>query len=362
MPETVDIVFRTVAIMAAVLLAGLFIAARRSRPAAVPGALLSLAAVAFFVTSTEGGSDALGAWRYPLTALCVTKAAWFWLFARALFIDGAKIGARHLAVVGTVAIAGTWQQLSFLPAFRAGTASTWESVVGFGFEGVLAALVLLGIYEAWRGMATDLVEDRRRQRVGFMAATGLYLAATLAVQSHNLLLGVSTAAYLSLANMAVVAVACLVAAWFLLQLRRETWLDTGRPVKVVALSRVEASLLKRLERALETDRIFVQEGLTIGALAEHLGTGEHVLRAVINQGMGFRNFNDFLHAWRIREACEKLARPEHAREPVLAIAMEVGYGSIGAFNRAFKERVGMTPTDYRRNSVNGTRQAPRKVA
>jgi AraC-like DNA-binding protein len=188
------------------------------------------------------------------------------------------------------------------------------------------------------------------------------LAATLAVQSHNLLLGVSTAAYLSLANMAVVAVACLVAAWFLLQLRRETWLDTGRPVKVVALSRVEVSLLKRLERALETDRIFVQEGLTIGALAEHLGTGEHVLRAVINQGMGFRNFNDFLHAWRIREACEKLARPEHAREPVLAIAMEVGYGSIGAFNRAFKERVGMTPTDYRRNSVNGTRQAPRKVA
>ena len=38
---------------------------------------------------------------------------------------------------------------------------------------------------------------------------------------------------------------------------------------------------------------------------------------------------------------------------MLAIAMKVGYGSIGAFNRAFKSRIGMTPTDYRRNAING---------
>ena len=362
MPGTIDIVFRTAAVMAAVLLAGILVSARRSRPAAIPGALLSLAVASFFVTSAESASDALGPWRYPLTALCVTKAVWFWLFARALFNDDAKLSTSHVAVVGTVAIVGTWQQLVFLPAFRAGTASGSEAVFGFGLEGVLAALVLLGLYEAWRGMATDLVEDRRRLRVGFMAATGVYLAATLAVQSYNLALGVSTATYLSLANMAVAAVACLAAAWFLLQLRRETWLDPGRPVKVVALSRVEATVLESLGRAIETDRISVQEGLTIGALAQHLGTGEHVLRTVINQAMGYRNFNDFLHKWRIREACEQLARPERARQPVLAIAMEVGYGSIGAFNRAFKERVGMTPTDYRRRSINGARQMARKVA
>jgi AraC-like DNA-binding protein len=73
--------------------------------------------------------------------------------------------------------------------------------------------------------------------------------------------------------------------------------------------------------------------------------------------MGYRNFNDFLHEWRIREACEELARPEQARQPVLSIAMNVGYGSIGAFNRAFKARIGMTPTAYRRNRVNGASRA-----
>jgi len=362
MLETIDIVLRTVAVMAAVLLAVLLVATRRNRPAAVPGACFSLAVAAFFVTSGQGSAAALGAWSYPLTALCVTKAAWFWLFARALFNDDARLGAAHLATVGVVALAGTWQQLAFLPAFRAGVASWPETVAGFGFEGILLALVALGLYESLRDMGADLVESRRRLRVAFIAAAGAYLAVTLGVQSYNLLLGVPTPAAIALANMGVAAIACFSVAGFLLKPRSDTWLDQRRTVRPVALSRVEAAVLARLEQAIDSDRIFLREGLTIGALAEHLGTGQHVLRNVINRGMGYRNFNDFLHACRIREACEQLVRPEFAREPVLAIAMKVGYGSIGAFNRAFKDRTGMTPTDYRRKNPGSSTQAAKKVA
>ena len=362
MPETIDIVLRTVAVMAAVLLAALLVAARRQRAAAIPGALLCLAAAAFFVTSTKGGGAALGVLGYALTALCVTKAAWFWLFARALFRDDARLSSRHFAIVGAVAIVGTWQQLAFLPAFRAGTASSWETAIGFGFEGVLLAMVLLGLYEAGRDFAADLVERRRRLREGFMAATAVYLTLTLGVQSYNLLLGVSTPESIALANMLVVAAACLGAAWFLLQPRSDSWLDPGRPVNVAALSRLESSVLASLNKALESDQVFLQEGLTIGELARHLGTGEHVLRNVINRGMGYRNFNDFLHAWRIREACERLTRPECARESILAIAMSVGYGSVGPFNRAFKARLGMTPTDYRRKNGEGAAKSAKKAA
>lgn len=362
MPETIDIVFRTVAVTAAVLVAGLLLTVHRSRPAAFPGAFFCIAVAAFFLTSIRGSGAALGAWGYPLTALCVTKAAWFWLFARALFRDDARLGVRDLAIVGSVAVVGTWQQLAFLPAFRAGTASSWETAAGFGFEGVLLALVLLGLYEAWRDMATDLVEKRRRLRVGFMVATGVYLSVTLGVQSVNLLLGIATPAPVALANMLVTAAAMFGAAWFLVQPRRETWLDAARTVPAVALSRVESAVLASLKKALESDQVFLKEGLTIGALARYLGTGEHVLRNVINRGMGYRNFNDFLHAWRIREACERLARPEHARETVLAIAMQVGYGSVGAFNRAFKDQTGMTPTAWRRTHLGDTANSTRKAA
>lgn len=356
MPGTIDIVLRTIAVMVAVLLAMLLFSTGRRRPAALPGALFCLAIAAFFITSAPG-ADFLGPWRYPLTALCVTKAAWFWLFARGLFNDDVHIGRADLAIVVAVAVVGTWQQTIFLADFRGDTETALDSVLGFGFEGILLSLVLLGLYEAWRGMAADLVERRRQLRLGFMIATGIYLTMTLGVQSYNLLLDVSTPLLATRANMMLVAAGCLVATWFLLQLRSESWLDPALTNSTIALNRLETTVLSNLEQKLEADQVFLQEGLTIGELAENLGTGEHVLRRVINRGMGYRNFNDFLHAFRIRAACEQLARPEQARLPVLSIAMDVGYGSVGAFNRAFKARIGMTPTDYRRNTVSGASHA-----
>ncbi len=351
MPETIDVILRTINVMAAVLLAGLLLAKARRHRAALPGALFALAVAAFFVTSVPG--SAAGAWSYPLTALCVTKAVWFWLFAKTLFNDDARLMPRHLAVAGAVAVTGAWQQTVFLGHFRAGTATAWETAAGFGFDVALLGFVVLGLWEAWRDLSVDLVERRRRLRLGFIIATGAYLALALGVQTGNLLNGVGTPVLVARANAALVAAVFLASAACLLQLRSASWLEPSRPTRAVALNRVERAVLAELERALLNDRIYLQEDLTIGALARRLHTGEHVLRRVINAGMGHRNFRDFLHTWRIREACAELARPGQARQPVLSIAMKVGYGSIGAFNRAFKARVGMTPTAYRRRNGNG---------
>jgi len=188
-------------------------------------------------------------------------------------------------------------------------------------------------------------------RLAFIGMTGGYLGVALVVQSLNLLFGMNTAPALTRANMALIALVSLSAAWLLLQVRVESWLETARSETVPPLDEQEQALLARLERAFATERLYLEDGLTIRALAERLDTREYLLRRVINRGMAYRNFNDFLHAWRIREACEELARPDQARLPVLSIAMKVGYGSVGAFNRAFKARVGMTPTDFRRSQV-----------
>jgi AraC-like DNA-binding protein len=353
MPETTDVVLRTVVIAATLFLAGLMLAAAKHQRAALPGAVFALAVAAFFATSTPGSADALGTWSWPLTALCVTKAAWYWLFARALFNDEAQLSWRHTAVVGAVAVAGAWQQLVFLEHHRAGAATPWETAAGFGFDAAMSVFVLLGLYEAWRDMAVDLVERRRRLRLGFILATGGYLVLALGVQAWNLAAGTDTPVSVMRANMIVVTAAFVAATWLLLELRTGNWLDSSRAPAAVALNRAETAVLAQLQRALAAERVYLQEGLTIGALAERLRTGEHTLRRVIHHGMGHRNFNDFLHSWRIRAACEELLRPGQARQPVLSIAMKVGYGSVGAFNRAFKARTGMTPTDYRRNQLNG---------
>jgi AraC-like DNA-binding protein len=43
----------------------------------------------------------------------------------------------------------------------------------------------------------------------------------------------------------------------------------------------------------------------------------------------------------------RLADPAQDHLPVLTIALDCGYGSIGPFNRAFKARFGVTPSQYR---------------
>ena len=96
------------------------------------------------------------------------------------------------------------------------------------------------------------------------------------------------------------------------------------------------------------ERAYRQDGLTIGALAQRLTLPEYRLRRLINQGLGHRNFNSFLNHYRIEEAKAALADPEQAAVPVLTIAMDTGFSSLGPFNRAFKAETGQTPSEYRR--------------
>lgn len=94
---------------------------------------------------------------------------------------------------------------------------------------------------------------------------------------------------------------------------------------------------------------FTQSDLTIKQLSTILNTPEHQLRELINQCLGFKNFSSFLNNYRIPSACEQFDNIDNLRKPILTIALELGYGSIGPFNRAFKDITGKTPTQYRQS-------------
>ncbi len=106
----------------------------------------------------------------------------------------------------------------------------------------------------------------------------------------------------------------------------------------------KAALRQRLLEAMGTARAYAKEGLSVALLAQQLGATPEQLREVINQTLGYRNFNDFLHHYRIDEAAQRLQRQDL---PILSIALDVGYGSIGPFNRAFKQIKGLTPSEFR---------------
>jgi AraC-like DNA-binding protein len=87
-------------------------------------------------------------------------------------------------------------------------------------------------------------------------------------------------------------------------------------------------------------------------LAKALGMPDHRLRLLINTHLGYQNFSVFLNRYRIPCAKTILIDQERAILPVLTIALELGYGSIGPFNRAFKQTTDFTPSEYRKNIQN----------
>jgi AraC-like DNA-binding protein len=105
--------------------------------------------------------------------------------------------------------------------------------------------------------------------------------------------------------------------------------------------------LVRLNDLLDLEHVYRRPSLTLRELADLVGLPEYRMRKLINEQLGYQNFNAFLHEYRIREACKQLRDPNMRRVPILTIALSTGYQSINTFNRGFREIIGITPSAYR---------------
>lgn len=288
-------------------------------------------------------------------ALCVSSTAWLWLAARALFDDHFSFTLLQLGGALGLMVLGLAENVPRLNAAQA-----TQSDPGASWLMYLHAVAMLGFSAAalWaviRGWSDDLVEPRRAARRWVSLGIGVYAAIALivelAVRDRPIGPLLPALHVLGIGSIAL-ALAVLVA-------RRSLEAILGLPAPPAAQNaaaiaqlavrpsdppRPASPALSRLTQAMTEDRAYRREGLTLAALAEVLNLGEAALRGLINQELGYRNFNDFLHHYRLQEAASRLTGEDL---PILSIALECGYGSIGPFNRAFRQRFGMTPTEYR---------------
>ena len=105
-----------------------------------------------------------------------------------------------------------------------------------------------------------------------------------------------------------------------------------------------------LNQAMTEQEMYNHMGLTLTQLAHKLATPEYRLRAAINQGLGYRNFNTYLNHYRINTATQ-LLQDANNTDTILDISIAVGYKSLSTFNRAFKEQHQQTPSDFRKQQV-----------
>lgn len=315
------------------------------------GLALALGGMAFAFSSMPGVEDLLGRWRAPLRAIAAAQTVVLWLCARALFDDGFRLKPWHL---------GLWAGVALLYVVKGaapvGSApKAWVDIVLTVQAPVFALLAAAHILVTWRG---DLVEARRRARAavfgGIAGYSVLYAAVDLFAEHGDSSNGGGLG--LSLAESAGLLAIALAAAWTLVARsdRRTAAIATSKDSAGQGASPLTASdraTLVQLETLMSAERLYRRENLSIGALAAQLGLPEYRLRRLINQGLGHRNFASFVNSYRLQDAKSGLADPHQAQAPILVIALDAGFGSLGPFNRAFKAQTGLTPTAFRAKAL-----------
>ena len=343
------LIFSGIAIGSLLLIIFKLIKDCRGLPGTVPLIFLLLGGIAYVLLPSMSVHPGL---TILLNVGSMTVAVFFWFFTAVLFKSrGSEFRLKfyhYLCMIGVVVL-GTLQCTSQLE-------NPSDSLLYYVLLAANTLFVCLGLSNVWRNWQYDLVECRRMLRMSLSTITGILVLIALVDESLSGA-GVATGP-LTYLNILFLSIFALFEAYWILIGNPNGLLESvdDVPIDLVPASRKEAPFLSvsdqtwldALEKCMEQDYYYRRHDLTIRNLAGHLSIPEHHLRRLINQHLGFRNFNDYLNRYRVREAADRLQDPQLARLPILTIAIESGYASLTPFNKAFKALKEMTPSEFRR--------------
>lgn len=294
----------------------------------------------------------------------MTSVGWFWLMVMALFGDVDRYRPIMFAAPLAMLLCGIANFIRIAPFIQI----MW--VVTTALQVTLAIWSIVIVLRSWKD---DLVESRRRLRGPFMVAVALYI---LSLNGFDILemIGGTPVWYPTL-NAALFASVVLAGALVFLDPREAMFGTEAAPAQPAmpqtaaksqdrahvngkaapevapALDRASKADLERLHGLMSRDEVWKEEGLTIASLALRASIPETQLRRLINDCLGYRNFPSYVNAHRIAAAKARLADPGEARVSISTIAYDIGFASLGPFNRAFKEEAGVSPSEWRRKAL-----------
>jgi AraC-like DNA-binding protein len=310
----------------------------------IAGGLAGASLIAMFVTESSPLWQAMGSPRL-LLAIAYPAAGAFWLLVLSVFDDW-RVTPWTLAPAAVLLVSGFAMGATLPPL------SDWIWAARNAVSGLLALHAGFVVVRGWSG---DLLEARRRFRALLLGLGCLFalfeVAAGFAYRLDRDERWLTVTAGHPYGGL-ILAALCAALATLMLQPRLGVFGTSRRsePAPDPRAETAERLLLDRLEGFMATGA-WRREGMTIGDLARDLETPEHRLRRLINQRLGHRNFAEFVNSHRIAAAKRRLEEPAEARVTVAAIAFDLGYGSLGPFNRAFRAATGASPTEWRRRAL-----------
>ena len=263
----------------------------------------------------------------------------FWLFARAWFNDRQHLERWAVLVVALSVVNIIVMQVMFRRSEGAGI------FFGAVFRIGMFAFAAAGLWEAWRGRDGDLVEIRRHMRPRIAAAVGIsvILIAIVEIAVYSM----DAPIWIARAVGGGIAILTLLFCTAMFGMRESDLFGTPPKTLAMATPPPDEAMTERLFGHMTAELPHRNEEMTIAKLAAQLGVQEYRLRRHINGALGHRNFAAFLNGYRLAEVKSALADPSQKEVPIITIALDAGFGSLGPFNRAFREVEGMTPSEYR---------------
>ena len=277
----------------------------------------------------------------------------FWLFAISFFStekEPLKLTKTHFTVFGLCTVIS----ITLCSYIHSGASLERDALIYINFV-IKTSLVIFGLAAVVKNWAVDLVECRRSCRAGIIGAAGVNVIFVMV--SEVIFDGEVMPDVLTLFTLTIIAMISLVVSYWMLISNPDGFLQASEqssvseePKKTLLKTPdfVDEQWLEKLNFCMQHDFYYRKNELTIRILAQHLAIPEHHLRRLINQHLGYRNFNDYLNRFRIKEASKRLIDPENSRLPITTIALESGYVSLTTFNKAFKDINEMTPSEFRR--------------
>ncbi len=229
--------------------------------------------------------------------------------------------------------------------------------LNLGLDTLQLLFVGFAIFWTLNGWRADLVEDRRALRWMIISLQGALIFFVVVVE--NFLVSSGLIDFAEAQFVLISAIAILVSLMVIVTMRFDYVSLSTVIRKVTVLTDDDGSEssaefdIDKFNRQFRDVKLYREAGLTIASLAKKLHLPEYRLRAFIHKTLGYRNFNAMLHQYRIDDACEALSNPENRTVPVLTIALTIGYQSITPFNNAFREIMGVTPSEYRKRKLSG---------
>lgn len=126
---------------------------------------------------------------------------------------------------------------------------------------------------------------------------------------------------------------------------------TSDTVKADVLKdKIKDTQIKQVADYMEQEKPYLAPALTLDKLAAQLKMQPRILSHLINRHFDC-NFFEFINSYRVEESKRMLADPASSEKNMLDIMYDVGFNSKATFNTLFKKKVGMTPSEYRKQAI-----------